>query len=186
GVWDNLSQTGRTVTTTGSVVWQSVAGDPLESGLVSGGTAQMLALAGSQVTAALSRVSVRLKLLPAWSGWARMLSISDSLGNTLVQLERSGDSLQVRTTGTGATSMVRQDTLWHTYTWERTGSGWRILFDAQHLLSVGDPTIRPGQLLFAEGGGILLSELMLWSDTTVHETIPVGGWPKVRVVAPLE
>ncbi|MBK8801692.1 MAG: hypothetical protein IPN71_06450 [Fibrobacteres bacterium] len=183
--WENFTQSGRDLVVTSTVAWQTDATDPLGSGIVSSDQSQMLLLGRNLVTADLSRVSVRLRFLSGWQRWARILQISDTAGLPLVQLVRNGDTLVSSGTRSSSAVFVKSDTLWHTYTWERTGSQWRLLVDARHLLGIDDPAIVPASIGLAEGGRIRMSELMLWADTTVREMIPVGGQAVSTVVAPV-
>lgn len=183
--WENLTQTGRSVVVTATVSWQTDASDPLGSGIVAADQSQMLSLGSSLVSSDLSRVSVRLKFLSGWQGWARILQISDSAGQPLVQLVRSGDSLVASSTHLRSAVFAKADTLWHTYTWERTSDQWRLFADARHLVGIADPSIAPASLGLAEGGRIRMSELMLWADTTVREMVPPGGQGVSNVVAPV-
>ncbi|MBK9578593.1 MAG: hypothetical protein IPO40_16065 [Fibrobacteres bacterium] len=183
--WENFTQTGRSVVVTATVSWQTDPSDPLGSGIVASDQSQMLVLGRSLVSTDLSRVSVRLKLLSGWQGWARILQISDTAGQPLVQLGRSGDSLVASSAHLRSAVFSKADTLWHTYTWERTADQWRLLADAQHLVGISDPAIAPAGLSLAEGGRIRMSELMLWADTTVREMVPAGGQGVSNVVAPV-
>ncbi|HNY32021.1 MAG TPA: hypothetical protein PKO15_14135, partial [Fibrobacteria bacterium] len=183
--WPNHSQPGRNLAVTSTVAWQTDSTDPLSSGIVSKDTSEMLSLGTGMVSADLSRISVRLRFLQGWMGWARLLRITDSAGGVLVELVRSGDSLKVSAGGSAASTFVPQDTLWHRYTWMRTASDWRVYIDTRHLLTLDDPSLRPAGVTLAEGGRIRMSEMMLWADTTVRETVPVGGIPVGAVALPV-
>lgn len=183
--WPNLSQPGRNMAATSVVSWQTVPDDPLGSGIVASDQSQMLVLGGANLPTDLSRISVRVKILSGWQGWSRILQLSGATGQSLVQLVRNGDTLVASGTQIRNAVYVKADTLWHTYTWERSADQWRLLADSQHLVGINDPSIVPSSLSIAEGGRIRLSELMLWADTTVRETVPAGGQPVTTLVSPV-